>query len=271
MVETFESQLARYGLLSNASKLRFHESITSISIDVGCSSGHLMQEWLERQEGLYAVGIEPNPESAKAARQLLSERFGQEGVRWVVLDGALGSSDEVVRLFVPNDSPDQGSLLRPENMDRVLSFEVQVETLSKLLTLVLGDRISEVDFLKTDCQGLDFEVLKSAGILLRRVKIITAEADSKGYQGATNSIDVISDYLANLGFLFMNRRSKMRRVIGDGLVKARVGPKLGLKLPNFSRGQSLAGPSFRTEDPTFVNLAYLDEVRAGKVLAYQVG
>lgn len=124
MVETFESQLDRYGLLSSASKLRLDESIISKSIVVGCSSGHLMQEWSERQEGLYAVGIEPNPESAKAARQLLSERFGQEGVRWVVLDGGLGSSDEVVRLFVPNDSPDQGSLLRPENMDRVLSFEV---------------------------------------------------------------------------------------------------------------------------------------------------
>lgn len=271
MVETFESQLAKHGLLSKALKLSLDDSVTSLSIDVGCSSGHLMQEWLGRQDGLFAVGIEPNPQSAKAARQLLYERFGPEGVRWVVLDGALGSADEVVRLFVPNDSPDQGSLLRPENMDRLFSFEVQVETLSKLLTLVLSDSISEVDYLKTDCQGLDFEVLKSAGLLLQRVKVITAEADSKGYQGATNSIDVISDYLADLGFLFTNRRSKMRRVIGNGLVKARVGPKLGLRLPNFSRGRSLAGPSFRTEDPTFVNLAYLDEVRAGKVVAYQAG
>jgi len=271
MSEDFRDQLDRLSLMSAFSTLTLGDSVKSIKIDVGCSSGHLMCQWLEADEGLFAVGVEPNPNSVDAARKLLSERFGPEGIRWVILNGALGSSSGHMRLFVPNNSPDQGSLLHPDSAGEVPSFKVRVERLSDLLSNLLSGRIDAVDFLKTDCQGLDLEVLKSGGEQLRQVKVITSEADSEGYIGATNSIASMSKYLTSLGFSHINKRSKLRRAVGKFLATITFGPELGLRLPNLSKDRTLGRKGIETQDPTFVNLRFADEVRAGRVVAFQAG
>ena len=269
--KSFIEQLGELNLISESSNLELKSSVKTIKIDVGCASGHLMAQWLETDEGLFAVGIEPNPNSLKTAKELLSENYGPEGVRWVVLSGALGPAEASLRFFVPNESPDQGSLLHPENPKQVLSFEVHVEPLSNLLSILLSGGILNVDFLKTDCQGLDLEVLKSGGQQLQHVKVITSEADSEGYLGATNSIQAMDNYLVGLGFTHTNKRSSVRRLAGGFLHKIKLGPILGLRLPNFSKGRKLQGAGINTQDPTFVNHRFKDQVLAGYVRAFQEG
>jgi FkbM family methyltransferase len=72
----------------------------------------------------------------------------------------------------------------------------------RLDTLIKNMGIENILFLKIDTQGYDFEVIKSAGELIRKVQILTCEVqimDFELYKHSSKKKDII-DYLKSFNF-----------------------------------------------------------------------
>ena len=141
--------------LSTGLKLRF---------DIGLSFNMPNStKWLRDDENVYVIGIEPHPNNFKSCCSHLETL--DAGDRCYLIEAAISDVGESrdQDFYGLSGDPGTSSLCRPigrfENLvDRVYS----VETIS--LASILDNIIYEtIDVLKTDTQGNDLRVMKSAG------------------------------------------------------------------------------------------------------------
>ena len=178
--------------LSTGLKLRF---------DIGLSFNMPnAAKWLNDDSNTYVIGIEPHPDNFKSCCSYLETHHA--GNRCYLIETAISdvSESQERNFYGLSGDPGTSSLCRPigrfENLvDRV--YTVETVSLASILDNINYERI---DVLKTDTQGNDLNVLKSAGEHLKNVDFIYAEYDeSDDYENA-NSGEELDEFLENSGF-----------------------------------------------------------------------
>ena len=247
----------------------------SIKIDVGLSHNAPMTiEWLRRQpQGLIVFCFEPIKRNIESSKNALGNLFAAKNLhsKAVLLQFALGQFDGLQKMYVTPDAG-QSSFLVPKRAEIVSEEEVRVTRLDALLSLIDWNRMPRVDYLKTDCQGTDIEVLRGSGELIRKLAVITSEADSGSYRGSNNGGKLIAKYLKAKGFEHINPRPAYKQLLGE-LIKLNDTVH-GLYLKLFRKrttAQKGASPTISTEDPTFVNSSFLGLIQEGRITAFQKG
>ena len=157
-------------------------------------------KWLRDDPNVYVIGIEPHPGNFKSCCSHLETL--DAGDRCYLIEAAISDVGESrdQDFYGLSGDPGTSSLCRPigrfENLvDRVYS----VETIS-LASILDNLNYKRVDVLKSDTQGNDLKVLKSAGDHLKNVDFIYAEYDeSEDYENA-NTGEELDKFLEESGF-----------------------------------------------------------------------
>jgi FkbM family methyltransferase len=246
-----------------------------VKIDVGLSySAANAVAWIREDPNLIVFGFEPLPESCARLRKWLSEQPDSANLsrQLVILPVALGREAGTAKLHITADDTASSSLLPPKNMGQQGTIEVQVFTIVDLLNALPQERVSHIDYLKLDCQGMDLEILKGAGEEIAKFAIVTAEAEDDQYFNSTNSLRDLVQFMASKGFVHLNPRSQVRVMIGRFLQKFQFVRALQIRLPvKPSKEVSTAQLSVSVEDPTFINRAFLEQVMSGEITGFQKG
>ena len=157
-------------------------------------------KWLNDDPNVYVIGIEPHPNNFKSCCSHLETL--DAGDRCYLIEAAISNVGESREqdFYGLSGDPGTSSLCRPigrfENLvDRVYT----VETVS-LASILDNLNYEKVSVLKTDTQGNDLKVLKSAGDHLKNVDFIYAEYDeSEDYENA-NTGEELDKFLEENGF-----------------------------------------------------------------------
>ena len=157
-------------------------------------------KWLRDDQNVYVIGIEPHPNNFKSCCSHLETL--DAGDRCYLIEAAISNVGESREqdFYGLSGDPGTSSLCRPigrfENLvDRVYT----VETVS-LASILDNLNYEKVSVLKTDTQGNDLKVLKSAGDHLKNVDFIYAEYDeSEDYENA-NTGEELDKFLEESGF-----------------------------------------------------------------------
>jgi FkbM family methyltransferase len=137
--------------------------------DVGCQNDNIFYE------------INPNADIHLFDPELNSALSVQPGIKYNNI--ALGSKKEVVDFHYH-----YGSILLRDNEDRFnghhQSKRIYVDT---IFNYCKDNKIKQIDYLKIDTEGYDFEVIKGAGKLINKIKYIQFEEWDTG-------MDAIMDF-----------------------------------------------------------------------------
>jgi FkbM family methyltransferase len=180
-----------------------------VKIDVGLSECAPQSEvWLQREDDLVVFGFEPvtrNIELIKNGQSkffpiLKSERIGSS---FFLIPCALGNVAEPQKVPFYVTSKDSGcsSYLEPTTFDVSHVENVSLYSLSHFLKYFPFHQIDHIDYMKTDCQGADLDVLKGAGEYLKKICVITSEPEVSQYKNAVNSMSDITNHLHKLQFI----------------------------------------------------------------------
>lgn len=248
-----------------------------VKVDVGLSySASNSIQWIRKDPELLVFGFEPLPESCRILRSWISEQEDSDflGRQLVILPVALGKEEGIAQLHVTDADTASSSLLSPKKMKERDSIQVQVFPLSGLLQTLPWGEIKKVDYLKLDCQGLDLEILKAAadGGWLKRIALVTAEPEDDQYFGSQNSLGELVAFMKSQGFIHLNARSRVRVIIGNLLSRLSLIRALKIRFP-VRQSKEVVSPnlSVAVEDPTFVNRAFLEQLRSGEISGFQRG
>lgn len=172
-------------------KVQFPSWAKRLKIDVGLSnSAPNAIKWILDDPALVVIGVEPIGKSVTELNKLLSELPSGEIIKkqLFILQIALSERSGEQEIYVTADNPDSSSLIQPKHMPISRKEKVATFTLSDILGNISWEEgIGRVDHLKLDCQGLDLKIIKSAGELIKRIAVVTAEADTQGYGNIENS------------------------------------------------------------------------------------
>jgi FkbM family methyltransferase len=174
--------------------------VDRVWVDVGAHRLETTRRPLTRLGGLMVIGIEP-----------LEERWREWPDHPNLIALPVAIADERGWLeFKVAASTAASSLLKGSVDDEVLGTvelrQVPVLRLEDVLERIPPD--VEVEYVKTDVQGLDLEVLRSAGEQLRRVTFVRTEVilyDAyvpEGERGPATEAEYL-DYMQQMGFRFM--------------------------------------------------------------------
>jgi FkbM family methyltransferase len=172
-----------------------------IWIDVGAHEGETTFPFAAADPSLLVYAFEPNLHAASRIMGRLRN--------YVVLPIAVAQRDGSAELQL--NAYEQSSSLLPADQAGVKSWiteqefkvtgSVTVPTM-RLDTFMNEAGIESVDYLKIDAQGLDLEVVKSAGDRLRDVAKVQLEATTvsyRQYEGAPGKSEII-EYMESKGF-----------------------------------------------------------------------
>lgn len=178
-------------------------------IDVGAHEGEQTFPYAAVDRTLLVYAFEPNLQAATRIMGRLRN--------YVVLPIAIAQRDGSAELHL--NAYEQSSSLLPADEEGVKSWvteqefkvvgSVTVPTM-RLDTFMNRAGIESVDFLKIDAQGLDLEVVKSAGDRLRDVAKIQLEATTasyRQYEGASGK-SAIMEYMESKGFRLAGEESQ---------------------------------------------------------------
>lgn len=231
----------------------------SVKVDVGLSFNAKMSfEWIQRQPNdLLVFAFEPVPENLKQIKAKMQSHPNQAWIRSRLILLPLALADKFGRqnFYVTQDTG-QSSFLKPTKASIKEIEQVEVVTLKSLLSLIPVEKMPYIDYLKTDCQGTDLDVLRGAGDAITRFIAITSESETANYKGSINGICQIRKYLTGFGFVQINSRNPLRALIGD-LIKRfdwlHTLFVIARKAKVESGRLTIAGISMEVEDPTFLN------------------
>lgn len=139
-------------------------------VDVGCHEGaHAAQFLALRAERI--VCFEPIPQLAERLR----EKFANEPavvVHWV----ALGREERLASFFIDHEVPSESGLMVRQPARRNERIDVEMRRLD-------GFALSNVDFIKLDCEGAEIDVLDGATETLARSRpLMSIEYGASGYR-----------------------------------------------------------------------------------------
>jgi len=215
----------KIGLEIKDGKIVLPDWVTSIKIDVGIAyDAPHTQNWIDADPGTIVFCFEANPRWIKYLMTPPKERdynfkdyvssrpgtpykeleFDNIGRRCFIFPVALHNVSEPTTMdfYVTELSEGCCSLLRPTPTFSSISevVKVPVYSLSDFFKLLPDDII--VDYIKIDVQGVDIDVIKSAGdYMSERVVYITAEPETATYENASeNTPENMNTYLTTRGF-----------------------------------------------------------------------
>lgn len=263
------------GLSLQGEKFKAPDWAKKLKIDVGLSySASNSIEWIRRDPELMVIGLEPVPESVLRLRTHIEEQPDSEQIRkqLYILPVALGLEPKEAKFYVTDKDASSSSLLEPSSFSVAQTITVPVFTLGQLIESIPIHHFGRVDHLKLDCQGFDLDIIQSASEAISHIAIVTAEAEQKQYLNSRNDVESLEEHMISMGFVFFNRRSKMRVSVGTFLSKFRVINKLKLRLPYIKHRDSKSDRlAVHVEDPTFLNAIFLEDIRNGSITAFQEG
>lgn len=198
---TLARKVHRRALAETVGRLARRRSYKHVWIDVGAHEGESTFPFAAAQPDLIVYAFEPNLRAAARAMGRLRN--------YVVLPIAIAATDGSARLNV-NEYEQASSLLEAdasgvehwiggESFKVVQSLTVPTMRLDTFLNAV---GIERVDFLKVDAQGLDLDVVRSAGDRLAdvaRVQLEATTASYSQYEGAPER-SVIVRFMESKGF-----------------------------------------------------------------------
>jgi len=172
-----------------------------IWIDVGAHEGELTFPFAAADSSLLVYAFEPNLHAASRIMGCLRN--------YVVLPIAIAERDGSAELQL--NAYEQSSSLLPADKEGVKRWITEQEfkvvgtaivPTMRLDTFMNEAGIKSVDYLKIDAQGLDLEVVKSAGDRLRDVAKVQLEATTASYRQYEGAPDksVIIEYMESKGF-----------------------------------------------------------------------
>ncbi|NJK34341.1 MAG: FkbM family methyltransferase [Oscillatoriales cyanobacterium SM2_2_1] len=172
----FVSQLLEQGLLEN------------LNFTVGIVGSRKLLNYEELDDGwrllgdrLTIIGFDADPDACDAANREMSQR--QEPWHEQHLPYVLGASQEERTLYVAKElactsllPPNEGYLQRFEQLHdaMALDFEIPVQT-ATLDQVWLHEKLPTLDFLITDVQGADLEILQGAEKILDQALLVQSE------------------------------------------------------------------------------------------------
>jgi FkbM family methyltransferase len=198
---TFMRRVQRKALRETFVKWARSRKYRRVWIDVGAHEGELTFPYAAVDSSLLVYAFEPNLHAASRIMGRLRN--------YVVLPVAIAERDGSAVLQLNAYEP--SSSLLPADEAGVKSWVSEQEfkvigsttvPTMRLDTFMNGAGIESVDFLKIDAQGLDLEVVKSAGDRLKDVAKVQLEATTasyRQYEGAPGK-SVIVEYMESHGF-----------------------------------------------------------------------
>ena len=249
-----ENLYKRIGLLNSLDsdqKIKIPKGVTQIRIDVGLSdTAPNTLFWLNNQKKCFVIGIEPLTEHWDELSKL---NFGD---RFLGIKAAISNTEKPSRrTFYHLENSGASSLLEPTSEETYadgqswkIKKEVVVDTLSLQFVLdhIPWERFDYIEHIKTDCEGHDFEVVKSIGKYTEMVAAISSEFSYNNlntYKGVTLELyQEFMDYLRLNDFLPDPRHAKGCACEFDGTMASKFCIKFGTLRSN------LMFP-FRVDDP----------------------
>ncbi|MFP3137988.1 MAG: FkbM family methyltransferase [Nitrososphaeria archaeon] len=154
----------------------YGSSFSGTVVDVGASNGD-SAIFFALNGAERVVALEPDPESFALAEENVRIN-GLEG-RIRLVNAALAAEDGEAEFLVPEGSPNAATLSPTRPVSRIVDFgrsrRLRVRTIS-LVTLMKELGPDGASLLKMDCEGCEYEVLRSAGPdLLARFRRIILE------------------------------------------------------------------------------------------------
>mgnify|MGYP003144762555 CR=1 FL=1 len=199
-------------------KVKLPSFCKRIKIDVGLShNAPNSQAWLEKDDELLVIGIEPNEDSIKTIKGLTKAPYKAQWVldkhyidkRFFMIQAALSDRNKSDIFYkVKNrvnenmEGYDMGSssLYKPKHLEYEQS-EVSIFRLDELLKLFDWESIPRIEQVKIDAQGEDFKIVKGIGSYLNKIGYITIETSTYGqYEGVTNELQVIDSLMSENNF-----------------------------------------------------------------------
>jgi FkbM family methyltransferase len=232
MAESLETIARNIGIPVQDGKIVIPDWVTSIKIDVGIAyDAPHTQNWLDADPGTIVFCFEANPRWIKYLNTPPKDRnynfkdyvparpgtpykeleFDNIGRRCFIFPVALHNVSEPTTMdfYVTDVSEGCCSLLKPTADFSAISqvAKVPVFSLSDFFKLLPDDKI--VDFVKIDVQGVDLQVIKSAGQYISdRVVYVTAEPETATYENASdNTPENMTAYLATCDFVRVGHRN----------------------------------------------------------------
>ena len=227
-----------YEKLGYDKKFKISKNMELIKIDVGLAGEAPNSAiWLSETKNRFVIGIEPlsyhwkmlkNLKTANSKREYPKGfKFIQLEKGYVELDGKLVSmiedrfcgiqcaiddvgKDLYYKDFYEMDRTDgasgSSSLLKPnENHPHFIEniLQVPVVSLESILDYVDWNRFPFIEHIKTDCEGKDFDVVRSIGKYLDRVLYITSEmAQNTHHWDNSCSQDQFKKWMYKKGFSY---------------------------------------------------------------------
>jgi len=212
------------------------EELKQIRIDVGLAGEAPNSAlWLSQTTDRFVIGIEPLPYHWKMIRnfetsnskrpypkyipllqleenvvKLNKKVICDVGNRFLPIEGAIDNvKEESTQKFYMMDRTDgasgSSSLLEPsKDHPHFIEEEVEVKTysLESILDKIDWDRFEYIEHIKTDCEGKDFDVVKSIGKYLKKIVFITSEMSNNlhHWHGSSNPQEFVQ-FMQNLGFV----------------------------------------------------------------------
>jgi hypothetical protein len=226
---TMRDVLLDQGVPFDNGKIVIPAWVNSVKIDVGLryDAPHT-QNWLTQNENCMVFGFEANKRATDYMFATPEERqkinindyFLAPDSSWTCLDYSLigkrcyilpvaldlVKEPEMKTFYIVPRSETAGedccSLMKPQSdfcsspeMSKVMAY-----SLADFMKLLPDGTV--VDYIKTDVQGKDLDVIKSAGDYIKQVVFVTTEENTNQYEGSSsNTLCVIKNYLKTKGFL----------------------------------------------------------------------
>jgi hypothetical protein len=232
MKEDIYKQCGLSSLLKDG-KIEIPDYIKHINIDIGLSvSAPNSALWLNDTDDRIVFGFEPSPENiihleqgtfinpnqmsiavnSKTIRlnHLDIKYFGD---RFKLLKCALDdiSSPRYVSFYITDDrNPGCSSLRKPtDKLPYKVKKEVQVPVISfyDFLKHLPWERFPYIEMVKTDTQGKDLDVLKSAKKYIERFVFLHVENSTNGEYEGSHTEQEINEFLENKGFELLSKVS----------------------------------------------------------------
>jgi FkbM family methyltransferase len=274
-----QSSITQYlksaGLPFRGEKFQAPDWAKRLKIDVGLSySASNSIEWIRRDPDLMVLGLEPLPDSVRQLRTHIDAQPDKDRIlkQLFIIPVALGLESRDANFYVTENDPSSSSLLEPSTFPVSQVITVPVFTLQQVIDSVPMHHFGRIDHLKLDCQGFDLDIIMSSKDLLSHVAVVTAEAEQGQYLNSHNDVESLEKYMTSMGFVFYNRRSRIRVWVGNYLAKFRVFNKLGIRLPYLKHRDTASDElAVDVQDPTFFNTVFMSNIRNGSITAYQEG
>jgi len=216
--------------------MKIPSQFKQIRIDVGLAGeAPNAALWLTKTTDRFVIGIEPLPyhwkmiknfETSNSKRPYPEDipllqleenvvKFHRKvvcdvGDRFLAIEAAIDNVKEpVTQKFYMMDrtggASGSSSLLQPsQSHPHFIEEEVEVETysLEHLLDQVDWERFKYIEHIKTDCEGKDFDVVKSLGKYLNKIVFITSEMTNNlhHWNGSGDPQEFV-DFMQNAGFV----------------------------------------------------------------------